>query len=252
MALAALVAYYRAFESEAPDFSATARAGDRTLLTREFRGRSTDAQSVRVPLDDVAAAIAGATAALAFEKQGAGTLYFGGRVRYQLDPTTATARDNGFRIERRYEPFVEDGSSAAATTFAAGDLVRVVLTITTAAERRFVAVTDPLPAGFEAVEGWFQTTARDLAREASVEGGRGDTSWFEQFRRGGFDYVEKHDDRVQLFATRLGDGRHEFSYLVRATTPGTFLAAPAWAEQMYEPEVNGRTGPARVEVRKGQ
>ena len=249
MALAALVAYYRAFESTAPDFSATVALGARQIAAAEFRGRSTTAASTLVPLADV---LAGATAAareLVFAKIGAGTLFYGARLRYQIDPGAVEAAENGIRIERRFEPFVETGSGAPSTSFAAGDLVRVVLTITTPAERRFVAVTDPLPAGFEAVDGWFRTTARDLARQSSVEGGEGE-DWFARMRRGGFDHVEKFDDRVQLFATRLGDGRHEFSYLVRATTAGTFLAAPAWAEQMYEPEVNGRTSPARVTVRR--
>lgn len=250
-AMAALVAYYRAFEPAAPDFAATVSLGSKTLASGEFRGRSTAAATTLVPLPDVLAAAAGAVRELVFEKRGDGTLFYGARLRYQLAPASVEARDNGIRIERRFEPFVEAGASPAATSFAAGDLVRVVLTVTTPAERRFVAVTDPLPAGFEAVDGWFATTARDLARESSVEGG-GDESldWLERMQRGGFDYVEKFDDRVQLFATRLGDGRHEFSYLVRATTAGSFLAAPAWAEQMYEPEVNGRTSPATIEVRK--
>ena len=65
---------------------------------------------------------------------------------------------------------------------------------------------------------------------------------------GGFDHVERHDDRIQLFATRLDEGRHEFSYIVRATTAGTFRTAPAHAEEMYEPEVFGRTETAIVEV----
>jgi uncharacterized protein YfaS (alpha-2-macroglobulin family) len=106
-----------------------------------------------------------------------------------------------------------------------------------------VAVTDPIPAGFEPVEAWFTTTASDLANppedEAAVE-------WW---RRGGFDRVERHDDRVLLFATRLSEGRHVFSYLVRATTAGRFTAAPARAEEMYEPEVFGRTGATTIEVR---
>ena len=35
----------------------------------------------------------------------------------------------------------------------------MTLTFVLTKERRFVAVTDPLPAGFEAVESWFDTTA---------------------------------------------------------------------------------------------
>ncbi|MDQ3070968.1 MAG: MG2 domain-containing protein, partial [Acidobacteriota bacterium] len=251
MALTALVAYYRAFESTEPDFAASALLGTKPVASAQFRGRSTAAATALVPLADVMAAAAGAARELVLEKQGAGTLFYGARLRYQLDPVTALARDNGIRIERRFEPFAENGTRPAATAFAAGDLVRVVLTITAPAERRFVAVTDPLAAGFEAVDGWFLTTARDLARGASASGGDDeDGGWLERMRRGGFDHVEKFDDRVQLFATRLGDGRHEFSYLVRATTAGTFLAAPAWVEQMYAPEVNGRTPPARIEIRK--
>ncbi len=155
--------------------------------------------------------------------------------------------DQGIRVERRYEKFVENGESPAATSFAAGDLIRVTLTLTLPKERRYVAVTDALPAGVEAVDGWFSTTASDLARDASTQSA--DDSFEAWWRRGGFDHVEKYDDRVVLFATRLSEGRHEFSYLVRATTAGTFRAAGAWAEEMYAPEVNGRTAPATVVIK---
>ena len=86
-----------------------------------------------------------------------------------------------------------------------------------------MAVTDPLPAGFEAVESWFATTARDLAAaqdQQTNDGGDAD-DWQNWWRYSGFDHVERHDDRVQLFATRLGEGEHAFSYIVRATTAGT-------------------------------
>src|SRR6185369_5996243 len=136
----------------------------------------------------------------------------------------------------------------AATSFGAGDLVRVTLTLTLTKERRFVAVTDPLPAGFEPVESWFATSAATLARSQDQQDTTGD--WTTWWRRGGFDHVERHDDRVNLFATRLSEGRHEFSYVVRATTAGTFRTAPARAEEMYEPEVFGRTATTVIEVKQ--
>lgn len=116
-------------------------------------------------------------------------------------------------------------------------------------ERHFVAVVDPFPAGVEPVDSWFATTATDLARDASSQSTNGDDSWLSWYRHGGFDHVEKYDDRVQLFATSLGEGRHEFSYVVRATTSGTFGVAGARAEEMYAPEVSGRTAGATVTVR---
>jgi len=48
----------------------------------------------------------------------------------------------------------------------------------------------------------------------------------------------------------LSEGRHEFSYIVRATTAGIFRTAPAHAEEMYEPEVFGRTSTSVVDVRR--
>ncbi|MGZ8869340.1 MAG: alpha-2-macroglobulin family protein, partial [Thermoanaerobaculia bacterium] len=68
------------------------------------------------------------------------------------------------------------------------------------------------------------------------------------FRRGGWDHTERHDDRVNVFATRLAEGDHEYSYLLRATTVGAFLVAPAHVEEMYEPEVFGRASSTTVHV----
>ncbi|MCA1732710.1 MAG: hypothetical protein LC732_03810 [Acidobacteria bacterium] len=128
-------------------------------------------------------------------------------------------------------------------------------------ERIYVAVSDPFPAGFEPVEGWFRTTASDLAQQSSIqqslpsreirERGRSmapASAWRPWWRSGGFDHIEKHDDRVDLFATRLGEGEHVFSYMVRATTSGEFAAAPTRAEEMYSPEVFGRGEVGRVVV----
>ncbi len=194
----------------------------------------------------------GTTMPLTFTREGAGTLYYAARLRYAADALHQQGLDSGFQVERRYEPFVEQGTRPAATSYAAGDLVRVTLTFRLTKERRFVAVTDPLPAGFEAVESWFQTTARDLAnaqdRQVNDGGDAGD--WRAWWRHSGFDRVERHDDRIQLFATRLGEGLHEFSYIVRATTAGTFRTAPTRAEEMYAPEVFGRTATTTIDVKR--
>jgi hypothetical protein len=46
----------------------------------------------------------------------------------------------------------------------------------------------------------------------------------------------------------LAAGSHRFSYQVRATTPGTFIAAPAKAEEMYSPETFGRSSGLTVVI----
>ena len=155
--------------------------------------------------------------------------------------------DRGMRVERRYERASAAAGTPAGTDFSADDLIRVTLTINLPREGRYIALTDPMPAGFEPVDANLKTTATDLAAQASIS--NGGSNWLTWWRRGGFDHVEKHDDRVVAFATRLAAGRHEFSYLVRATTAGTFTAAGAQAEEMYAPEVKGRSAASVIQIR---
>jgi uncharacterized protein YfaS (alpha-2-macroglobulin family) len=119
--------------------------------------------------------------------------------------------------------------------------------VTLASEGRYLAMTDRLPAGFEAVDATLKTTATDIARTATVTSSN--RNWMAWWREGGFDHVEKHDDRVLAFATRLGPGSHDFSYLVRATSAGVFNAAGAWIEQMYVPDVMGQSAASIVRIR---
>ena len=171
-----------------------------------------------------------------------GTLFYTARLRYASDELFQEGLDNGFRIERTYAPYVENGARPAATVYKAGDLMRVTLTFRLTKERRFVAVTDPLPADSSRSSRGSRPRPRSRRSRTGNQAGRvrGRLA-----SRGGSAAgsitCERHDDRVQLFATRLGEGRHDFSYIVRATTAGTFRTAPARAEEMYEPEVFGRT-----------
>jgi uncharacterized protein YfaS (alpha-2-macroglobulin family) len=269
-ALHALVDYYKAFEAEVPQFSATVALGRQTLMREAFSGRSTEAITREVPMRTLSTGTPGRPSltattapedarALRFEKSGRGTLFYSARLRYVVNELFQDALDTGFAISRSYAPFVDGNGGAASTTFKAGDLVRVTLRLSLTKERRYVAVTDPLPAGFEAVESWFATTATDLARaqeerrpgvpvDGAQQGEPDGRRWW--WQRGGFDHVERHDDRVHLFATRLSEGVHEFSYIARATTAGTFRTAPAHAEEMYEPAVFGRTAATTIEVQR--
>jgi uncharacterized protein YfaS (alpha-2-macroglobulin family) len=248
-ALQSLVNYYRKYESVVPDFRATVRLGIEELARGEFKGRSTQSLVRSLPMTDVLArGPANETRTLTFGREGAGTLFYTARLRYAADQLFHEGLDSGIRIDRSYEPFAEGGSRPATKTYAAGDLVRVTLTFQLTKERRYVAVTDPLPAGFEPVESWFATTAA-LMMQRPEESEDSPKAWNSWWARGGFDHVERHDDRVLLFATRLSEGRHVFSYVARATTAGTFRTAPARAEEMYQPEVFGRTETTVITVK---
>jgi len=238
-AMESLVDYYRKYESETPDFEAVVTLGAETLARDAFRGRSTEAKPHDIPMLQLQKNVS-QTLPVVFTRTGAGTLFYTVRLRYARSVVLHDPLDQGFSVARKYD--------TNKTSFKAGDLIKVTLTIRNTKERRFVAVTDPIPAGTEPVESWFATTASDLSEQQRQQEGESAYGW-QWWQHGGFDHVERHDDRVDLFATRLSEGSHEFSYMLRATTAGTFVTAPMHAEEMYEPEVFGRTASAVVEVK---
>jgi uncharacterized protein YfaS (alpha-2-macroglobulin family) len=258
IALEALVSYYRRFESTVPDFTASVKIGTVQIASAAFKGRSTTAHTTDVPMTNLqTSASAGREQPLTLSRIGSGTLFYSARLRYAVNQLFQAGLDQGIRVDRSYAPYIDDmtGTSAErsgppSTSYKAGDLIRVTLTLELSKERRFVAVTDPLPAGFEPVESWFASTAASLSRSQDEQNPGEPQNWESWWEYGGFDHVERHDDRVQLFGTRLSEGTHTFSYIVRATTAGTYRTAPAHAEEMYEPEVFGRTATVIIDVKK--
>ena len=116
----------------------------------------------------------------------------------------------------------------------AGASVLVKLTMSTSARRYHVALVDPMPAGFEALNPALKVNAEI---EANPDSGK---YWWRQSRW--FEHQNLRDERVEAFSSLLWEGVYNYSYVARATTPGIFIAPPAKAEEMYEPETFGRSG----------
>lgn len=101
----------------------------------------------------------------------------------------------------------------------AGDTITVRLRLIVRNPLRYVAIADPLSAGLEPL---LETNS---------------------FR------MERRDDRVMIYRDDLPQGIHEFTYRLRATTPGTYALPPTRAEAMYRPDVFGSTAGGTVTVR---
>jgi uncharacterized protein YfaS (alpha-2-macroglobulin family) len=102
-------------------------------------------------------------------------------------------------------------------TAAPGELVLVRLVVAGSDDWQYLMVADPLPAGTEAVS---DPQTLDLAQPPPWTFGS---------------HREYRDDRVALFLQHF-NGRAEFVYLLRATTPGRFRAMPARVTPMYVPD----------------
>jgi hypothetical protein len=244
--LVALHRYFDTFESVTPDFVARTWLGNLYASEASFDGRTTDRVHTLVPMNDV---IAQGDADVVIAKAGDGRLYYRLGLRYapadlQLDP-----RDEGFVVERLYEG-IDDPDDVrreadGSWTVAAGARVRVTVTMVADAQRTHVALIDPLPAGLEPVDpdlAVSQTTPPPDTDGADVS----EDSWFWGWNW--YEHQNLRDDRAEAFASYLPGGTYEYSYVARATTPGAFVVPPARAEEIYSPEVFGRSSSDLVKV----
>ena len=246
--LLALDRYFRVYEGETPEFVARVWLGDRFAGDRRFVGRSADRHHLDVPMrllveDD--------PNSLAIAKEGPGRLYYRAGLRYAPRDLDLLPLERGFAIERTYEPMDDPGDVARGEDgrwrVRAGARVRITLTVTAPSRRVHVAMVDPLPAGFEAVNTSLlgaQDMPPEGVRPAGRTSGRGYYYWWRPW----YEHQNLRDDRVEAFTSLLPAGVYTYSYVARATTPGLFIVPPPRAEEMYSPETFGRGKTERVAV----
>lgn len=232
-ALSALVDYADQFEDGALAQSVRVTLGKKELLSGSFEGAKPKRASL--PMSALQAG------QLSIQPQG--RVYWEAHLSYGLQ--NPEPRDEGFTVQRTMVILEGTGHGDTVTP---GALVEVTLQITTPVERSFVAIVDPLPAGLESVNTAFATTASALGDDGGQDSGYYYGGWdtAPPAERTWSDWVFNHrellDDRVVLYADWMPAGVHRYTYVARATTPGTYTHPAAVAEQMYAPEVFGRTG----------
>jgi uncharacterized protein YfaS (alpha-2-macroglobulin family) len=256
--LLALERYFDTYEKRTPDFVARIWLGDRYAGERTFKERTTDRAAVEIPMTVVAGVKGGTT--LTLTKEGMGRLYYRIGMRYAPASLALDRADHGFTVERAYEAVDDRGDVSRGPDgrwrIKAGARVRIKLTMVAQARRYHVALVDPLPAGLEPLNEALATTETIpplLPPEIPGTGGprqggpAAGLMWW-RWSRPWFEHQNMRDDRVEAFASLLWDGVYTYSYVARATTPGTFVVPPPRAEEMYHPETFGRGETDRVVV----
>jgi hypothetical protein len=118
----------------------------------------------------------------------------------------------------------------------AGARVRVRISMVADNRRYHVALVDPLPAGLEIVN-----PALAVSESIPQDPGSSDYRYGWWWWGPWYEHQNLRDERAEAFTSLLWDGVYEYTYVARATTPGTFVVPPAKAEEMYSPEVFGRS-----------
>ncbi len=240
--LLALHRYFEAFEANDPAFVARAWLGETYVAETEFLERTTLQANTTIPMAnllELTAADGDDATPLVLAKDGEGRLYYRLGVTYAPADLRLDARDEGFVVERAYEAV--DGADVRLDAegnwhIPTGSTVRVRVTMVADAPRAHVALTDPLPAGLEPINPAF-TASQTIPPGNADDDTPDEPLWWWRW----FEHQNLRDDRAEAFATYLYGGTYEYTYLARATTPGTYVVPPATGEEIYSPEVFGRT-----------
>tara|TARA_R110002096_G_scaffold403766_3_gene601333 strand:+ start:33259 stop:38652 length:5394 start_codon:yes stop_codon:yes gene_type:complete len=175
------------------------------------------------------------TRALNFENGNDAPLFANISVATRPEELSAEAKDRGFQIRRTYYKLAPDGALTESTHFEVGDLVVVDLETGIPNDNEtYLAIDDPLPGVFEAINPAFENRANvdtPLNR-------------WKQLRR---DYEEIRTDRALFFSNEVWKkGTYSIQYLARVVASGNVSAPPAKIEAMYEPQRYGLSATTRI------
>jgi hypothetical protein len=226
VALEAIRRYFDTFEKATPSYTGRLWLGASAYAEQAFMGRGNIRASAALGWKALAP---GSAHDVVLAKAGTGRMYYRIGISYAPRQNDLPALDAGFIVRRTYAA-VDDPADVTRlpdgrVKIRLGAKVLVTLEALNTSRRYQVALVDPLPAGFEAVNEALAVSERAVQSER-------DSSW---------DFTNLRDERSEAFAFQMNEGLHRFSYTVRAKTPGTFVAAPAKAEEMYNPETFGRS-----------
>ncbi len=252
-ALVGLTDFHRAQEKEEPRFVARTFFGEELAAEQAFSGRSLEPKKAVFPAAQLLAANG---APMTFQVEGDGKLYYEARLRYARRELPKAPLDRGFFVEKKMRVVDPAKLSEAlgvvpehgVTAFAGGDLVLVDLVVVSPKPRSFVAIDDPLPAGLEAIDARLSTSSGRLGQLEARRNHHYDDEDDDGSVATTYYTKEVRDDRVLFFVDSMPAGVFRYRYLARATALGTFVTPPSRAEEMYQPEIFGRTPAATVTI----
>jgi len=159
--------------------------------------------------------------------EGSGPLYFGWSIRYALsddDPGPARSVD-GIAMQRRY---LSPDTGQPSNRFDVGQFIQVSLEVTTARKLDYVVVEDFVPPGCGPIVG--SVAAKELAH-SDLE-------------------ISPQGDRVSFLLPVVPEGKHVFTYLLRANTPGSSYVWPASTYPIYRPAIWGQSASSQLSIQR--
>ncbi|MBU1077915.1 MAG: alpha-2-macroglobulin, partial [Spirochaetes bacterium] len=139
----AMTDYFKFYEKEKPDFKTTVSVDGKNILSHLFNKRTQPVYSKQFGFSQFKR---GEELSLNISRKGKGRLYYSLRMNY-APRELLKSRDEGIKVTKWYETL--DGKKVEEPVFNTGKDYVVVLKVNTKAERHFVVLDDPIPAGFK-------------------------------------------------------------------------------------------------------
>ena len=242
----ALVDFARVYELEKTDMLFRAEMDGRKIGTAKFTDPRSPAITVSRPNtpQDV-----GRKTAVKIQKLGTGRLYYATRLTYALPLELSQPANAGIEVHREYSVERQGKWQLLAAPFEIkrGELVRVDLYLSVPAARNFVVVDDPVPGGLEPVNRDLATTSEVDARKPDFKAAGGSiyfkyNDWIDfDTSRWSFYHQELRHDAARFYSDYLPPGNYHLSYAAQAIATGSFSTMPTMAQEMYDPDVYGKT-----------
>ena len=231
-ALKAITAY--AVQSAPPNFTASLIVDGKMVASGGPFNYAAAARTFTLPT------LSKGSHTLVLRKTGSGALHYVVSYTYKLN-ANAPGRLSGLRVIRTVRPAnqqtvlatVDIAPQSDPLDLPAGNVYDVGIEIAVDHPVDRIVITDPLPAGFEALDTSFQTTA----------------SYYQPLTQAWqIDYQQIYQDRITAYAQHLDPGVYMLHYLVRSVTPGEYLWPGANAYLLDAPEEFGRSAFRSVRV----
>ncbi|MFZ5748532.1 MAG: alpha-2-macroglobulin family protein [Pseudomonadota bacterium] len=134
----------------------------------------------------------------------------------------------GYRLTRK----IEVVQAAVPGKLSRGDVVKVTISVEASAERSWVVISDPVPAG--------ATVIGDLGGQSELLDQGSDA--------GGASYIERGRDSWRAYYRWMPRGTTTVSYTMRVNTAGHFQLPASRVEAMYSPEIRAAVPNAPMDV----
>ena len=216
-----LAAYLKKTSADT-DLAVQAVLGQEELTAAKFKSPTDPPRSLALSGKRLEQAL---NRSLSLSARGKGSLFWSSRLKLALPAPPAGPANAGFTVSRFFRSLDRDQSA----DWRLGSELECLLTVIVPETRRYVLIEVPFPAGLEPVNA--------LAGRSAP--GRG----------GVWRYNELRKSSLVLYSPGLKPGIYSHSFKLRAVAKGRFLVKPARAEEMYSPEVFGRSAAGSMEIK---